>query len=171
MRHNRGRTGAIVVGVAVVALGCGGDDARSADTTTRAAGGDVVPSVLTRVRVADVTASPEKFGGRTVTVEGKVDELLSPFAFELDDDSPDDDARDDDGRDDDLNVAYPRSLELLPLDSSWIDQNVRVTGTVRRLSVAELERELGWDLTPRLKVELTHQPLLIARSVQRIGPR
>jgi hypothetical protein len=175
MRRGHINAVSVQVAFALVVLGCRGSDTKSFDTaeaanarygapTLGAAGGDVAHAGPMRVRVADITGNPERFIGKTVTVEADVDEVLSPFAFELDEDSPVAG-----GIDNDLNVAYPRSLKLLPLDNKWLNNKVRVTGTVRRLTVSELERDLGWDLTPKLKVELTHQPLLIAKSVERVG--
>jgi hypothetical protein len=43
-----------------------------------------------------------------------------------------------------------------------------VTGTVRRMTIIELEREVGWDLDPKLEAEFQDKPFLIARSVERV---
>jgi hypothetical protein len=115
------------------------------------------------VRVADITGTPGKHLGHSVSVEADVDEVLSPYAFELDEDSP---AAG--GVDTDLIVIYPKSLNLLPLDNKWLKNKVRVTGTVRQMNVAEAERELEWDLTPKIEVELTKRPVLVARTVERV---
>jgi hypothetical protein len=46
---------------------------------------------------------------------------------------------------------------------------VRVTGTVGKMSVVEIEREIGWDLRPELEVEVEKaRAVMIASSVQRV---
>jgi hypothetical protein len=152
-RMTRPTLGALVA-IAMVTASCG-DRGR-----TEVSGGEVARGTT---RVADIVSQPERFTGRTVTVEADVDKVLSPFAFTLDEDSPLAG-----GIDRDLIVAYPRSLALEPLDGSWRGNKVRVRGTMRRMTVAEFERELGRDLQPALEVEFMKQPVLVARSVERV---
>jgi hypothetical protein len=46
------------------------------------------------------------------------------------------------------------------------EQPVQVTGTVREFVVAEIERDLGFDLDPELEAEFRDKPVIIATNVQ-----
>jgi hypothetical protein len=154
--------------------GCGDSRSReTADARTGAAAGEVAPpppppvvATETNVRVADITGNPTKYIGQTVTVEADLDEVLGPYAFELDEDSPVAG-----GIDNDLIVMWPRSLNLEALDNKWLNNKVRVTGRVQGVDIVALKRELDWDLTPKIEAKVKTRPVLIARTVQRVpGP-
>ena len=169
-------TAGMALTVTLFALGCAGrDDDMAVDDTaaamaeratggTATAGGDVAPTTGT-VRIGDINDNLDRYLGDTVTVEADVEEVLSSFAFALDED----DALAG-GIDNDLLVFSPQSSQLASIDDQWVNNRVRVTGTVQRMTVAELERELGRDLDPNLesKVEGT-RPVLIAHSLDRVG--
>lgn len=128
------------------------------------AGGEVAEAWSGISRVSDIVSNPQRYAGRTVIVEADVDTVLSRFAFMLGAGSPLPAGID--GR---LIVAYPRSLDLEPFDGGWRGNKVRVRGTVQRMSIADLERELGRDLNPRLEVEFMKQPVLLGRSLGRLS--
>ena len=158
--------GAIGASLALVALSCARPESSDTATTgsaTATAAGDVGTPAQTTVRVADITGNPDRYMGQTVTVEADLEEVLSPYSFKLDEDAPLAG-----GIDNDLRVLYPKSLKLAPIDDQWLNNKVRVTGTVRRMAVVELEREVGWDLDPKLEAEFQDKPILIARSVERV---
>lgn len=155
----RGNIITVGTGLAVALLVVGCRD-RSSETTS---GGEVVSSRAT-VRVADVVSNPERYTGRTVTVEADVDSVLSPFALTLNSGLP---LRG--GLDYDLIIAYPQSLNLATFDDKWLNNKVRARGTLRRMTVADFERVLGRDLSPKLEQEFMRQPVLMARSVERIA--
>ena len=116
------------------------------------------------VRVADIQEDPTKFVGQSVTVVADVEEVHSPRAFSLDEDSP---AAG--GIDNDLMVLYPNSDALRDIDDQWLNNKVRVTGKVGKFGIVEIERELGWDLRPELEAEVEKaKAVLIATSVQRL---
>jgi hypothetical protein len=138
--------------VAVLAMAYGCDTSRA----ERAAEGEI--------RVADIAGNPDKFMGQTVTVVADVEEVHSARAFSLDEDSP---AAG--GIDNDLLVLSPQAGSLSDLDDTWLNNKVRVTGKVGKMTIVEVERELGWDLDPRLEVEVEGaKAVLIATSVQRV---
>lgn len=165
------------VGVALTAalvLSCGGRDddmaiddtaaamAERATGTTASAGGDVATGT---VRIGQINDNLDSYLGDTVTVEADIEEVLSPFAFALDED----DALSG-GIDNDLLVFSPQSAQLASIDDQWVNNRVRVTGVVQRMTVAELERELGRDLDPNLESKVEgSRPVLIAHSVNRVG--
>jgi hypothetical protein len=116
------------------------------------------------VNVADITGDPEEWIGQTVTVEADVEEVLSGYSFKLDEDAPLEG-----GVDNDLLVFSPKAANLASIDDQWLDNKVRVTGKVVRMTVVEIEREIGWDLDPTIEAELEDvRPVLIASSVERI---
>ena len=116
------------------------------------------------VRVADIAGEPDKYVGQTVTVVADVEEVHSARAFSLDEDSP---AAG--GIDNDLLVFSSQAGSLTDIDDTWLNNKVRVTGTVGKLSVMEIEKEIGWDLQPELEVEVEKaRAVIIAKSVQRV---
>jgi len=115
-------------------------------------------------RVADITGNLNNYLGQTVTVVADVQEVLGPRAFKLDEDSPLAG-----GIDNDLMVLSPQARNLTALDDNWLNNKVRVTGVVRQFAVADIEREVGWDLDTRIETELSgNKPVLIANSVERV---
>ena len=170
---HRSRLGmCVATGFALVALACGRNDADDygmddtgvRDTVTSPGDVDLTPSSL---RVADIMDNPMRYVGDTVTVEADVEEVLSTFAFVLDEDDVLAG-----GFDNDIIVFSPRSAQLSDIDDQWLNNKVRVTGTVRQMTVVELERELDWDLTPELEAEIKDtRPVLIAHRFERIGTR
>lgn len=141
--------------VAVLAFAYGCDTSRATDASRAAEG---------TTRVADIAGEPDKYLGQTVTVVADVEEVHSPRAFSLDEDSP---AAG--GIDNDLLVLYSNSDSLRDIDDQWLNNKVRVTGKVGKFTIVEIERELGWDLQPQLEAEVEgKKAVLIASSVQRI---
>jgi hypothetical protein len=152
-----------IVSLSITAAACNGarDDAATADTTGTSA---PAASDSGTVRVADIVGAPNSYFGKTVTVEADLEEVFGPRAFALDEDAPLAG-----GIDRDLLVFSKRAEDLADIDDQWLNNKVRVTGTVGRMSVAEIERELGWDLDPELELELEGAgAVLIASSVDRI---
>lgn len=118
------------------------------------------------VRVADIVGEPDQFIGRSVTVVADVEEVFGPRAFALDEDAPLAG-----GIDNDLLVLSKnqQAQTLAEIDDQWLNNKVRVTGTVARAQVVEIEREIGWDLEPEIEAELEDEgPVLIAESVERV---
>ena len=167
-------TVAMALTVALVSLGCDGRDdgdvaiddtaaamAERATGATASAGGDVAAGT---VRIGEINDNLDRYIGDTVTVEADVEEVLSSFAFALDED----DALAG-GIDHDLLVFSPQSAQLASIDDQWLNNRVRVRGTVHRMTVAQLERELGRDLDPNLESKMEgSRPVLIAHSVDRV---
>ena len=46
-----------------------------------------------------------------------------------------------------------------------VNDTVTVTGIVRMMVAAEIERELGWNLDPQIEAELERKPVLVAQSL------
>ena len=86
------------------------------------------------------------------------------MSFALDEDSPLAG-----GIDNDLLVFSPKAATLADIDDQWLNNKVRVTGTVGKLTITEIERELGWDLDAELEAEVEKSSaVLIAKSIERV---
>jgi hypothetical protein len=145
------------------------NDGNGAQTNARDAAPPAVapaagpPASTSASRVADITGRPDDYIGKTVSLEADVEEVWSPYAFSLDED-----AAFAGGVDNDLLVFSPKAGNLSAIDDQWLNNRVRVTGEVRRMSVVEIEREIGWDLDPKLEIELERvRPVIIATSIER----
>lgn len=110
--------------------------------------------------VEDITDQPSAYLGKQVRLAGEVEQVRGPQAFVLE--GP--------GLiwDDEVLVLAGRPIELGGTSVSD-DDDVIVEGVVRAAVIADLERELGWDLTPEIEAELSEQPVVVARRIRRIG--
>jgi hypothetical protein len=118
-------------------------------------------------RVAEITAAPNVFIGKTVTVVAEVDDVYGPRAFTLN------------GSDEDSSLAKGAGKALLTLvpkvggfpsvDAQWKNEKARVTGVVQWMVVKDVEREIGWELPANLKSKFKGKPALIARSFERLN--
>lgn len=116
------------------------------------------------VTARQVIENPAAYVGKTVTVSGQVEENRGPRAFVMDSG---------------LTVgellvigreAYPHVPD--GGNRAYVVNDVAtVTGVVRMLVAADVEREIGWDLDPQLEVTYNSKPVLIAQSIAfRAGP-
>ena len=161
----------LMSGLALALLGAGCDVDRTPDSPVVT--GSPTPAVTAtpvpgangaNVSVADITSNWTNYDGKTVTVVADVEEVLGPRAFTLDEDAPLAG-----GVDDDLLVLSPQAGALADIDDQWLNNKVRVTGVVRRFVTADVEREVGWDLNPRIEAKYEgKRPVLIATSVERV---
>ena len=128
----------------------------AAATPAGTAGGEVT--------VGTITGNLNDYLGKTVTVVADVQEVLGPRAFTLDEDDVLAG-----GIDNDMLVLSPQAGNLTPIENNWMKNKVRVTGTVRGLMVAEIEREVGWDLDQKIEAEFKDvKAVLVASSVERL---
>ena len=112
--------------------------------------------------VEEVANHPGVFEGQTLTVTGEVDDIYHSRAFEL---QSDDDPFE--IWEESVLVLSPTPIEMLgePLED---DDKMLVRGRVEQFVVADIERELGWDLSPELEVEFENVPVIIADGVVRV---
>lgn len=115
----------------------------------------------TETGAARISDNPEAFIGQTVTVRGEVDDIRGVQTFTLNDN--------DLIADEDLLVIASEPLTDLVREPAGAalqeDDRIRVSGTVRRLVVTDIERELDFDLDPELEVEFRDRPVLVADEV------
>jgi hypothetical protein len=150
---------------AIVMVACSRGDYDEGTADTLAVGGDVSMTPAT-TRVGDILGNPAQYVGDTVTVEADVEEVLGTHAFLLDEDD-----MLTGGIDNDMMVFSPKAAQLQDIDDQWLNNKVRVTGVVRLSGVADVKRDIDWDLTPTIesKFEGGQKPVLIAHRVERVG--
>ncbi len=107
------------------------------------------------VSLGDVEARPSVFYGDSVTVSGRIEDVLAPFAFAL------------------------GSREALAPESVLVvgqgvatgreeDDLVRVTGVVQPVGVVKLREELRRELDPEVFLDWIGQPAIVAEDVERV---
>lgn len=107
--------------------------------------------------VDDVIAQPERYLGRTITVRGEGGEVPGPRAFIV---------RDHDPAFNELLVLVPHRVALPQASLDRLKARpLTVTGRVRRLVVADIERELRIDLDPRTEAEFRGRLILVAIDI------
>jgi hypothetical protein len=89
-----------------------------------------------------------------VTVEGEVDKLLGPHLFTIDERQWADAARE-------LPVSVPAPFSVTLTE----DAVIRVIGTVEKVPIDRLEREIGPIVDAKLRAEIAGRPVLVATAV------
>ncbi|CAN5381499.1 hypothetical protein BH20ACI2_BH20ACI2_09390 [soil metagenome] len=110
------------------------------------------------ITARQVIENPSAYVGKTVTVSGDVEEIWGPRAFNMDSG---------------LTVGELLVIGREPFpqipdagNRAYVVSDVAtVTGVVRMLVTADIEREIGWDLDPRIEAEFNAKPVLIAQSI------
>ncbi|HXG85051.1 MAG TPA: hypothetical protein VNI84_13605 [Pyrinomonadaceae bacterium] len=111
------------------------------------------------VTARQVIENPTAYVGKTVTVSGDVEEIWNPRAFNMDSG---------------LTVGellvvgrepFPNVPDKGANTAYLVSDVATVTGVVRMLVTADVEREIGWDLDPRIEAEFNAKPVLIAQSI------
>lgn len=106
------------------------------------------------VKLDDLEDNPEKYVGQTVTVEGEVDKTLGPHLFTIDERQWADAARE-------MPVTVPAPFTVALKE----DAMVRVTGTVEKIPIDRLEREVGAIVDAGLRGRIANRPVLVATAV------
>lgn len=143
-----GLQGALCAALIVALIG-----ACKRDETT---GIEETPPGTTTTTVEEVDENPLRFYGERVTLNGEVDEVFSDRAFELE------------GMGvwwDDQILVVTRAPVVIGGAGLENDDEILVSGTVRPLTIVEIEREIGWDLDPQIEARFTNKPVLIADSI------
>ena len=107
------------------------------------------------VTAQQVIDNPETYDGKTVKVSGDVEEVFEPRAFNIDSGT---------------SVGELLVIGRTPFpkvsDRAIASGDIAtITGTVRILkSVADIEKEIGWDLNPNIEKTYNMKPVLIAND-------
>lgn len=112
--------------------------------------------------VEKIENNPLDYSGKRVTVNGEVDDVFSARAFELEsDDDPFEIFEED-------LLVVSRSPMSFSGGALEDDDKVVVTGTVKWFVIADLERDVGWDLGPELETQFADEAIIVAESITRI---
>ncbi|MCD8489347.1 MAG: hypothetical protein LRZ84_22055 [Desertifilum sp.] len=116
----------------------------------------IAQSLALAPRAGDITDNPERYYGQTIAVQGEIDEVMVNNSFTLQD------------------GAWIGGQDLLvlkvgqPTTAIQDGQEVVVTGELRPMNVAEIQRDYNvtWDgeMQQRLEAEYQNRPVLIAEA-------
>lgn len=122
----------------------------------------IAQSIAPAPEPGEITSNPKQYYGRTLAVTGEVEEILSPTTFTLDEDQLF-------GASDLLVLVANPKTGTTANTAVKEDQTVAVTGVLRPLVVADLEREydFNWDegFVKQLEAEYSQKPVLVVQSV------
>lgn len=121
----------------------------------------MTPPTQPATDVDKVKEEPNRFYDKQVRLTGEVDKLYGDRAFRLEGTGW--------AFDDDITVLMKKPMDDASGGALRSDDEVVVHGTVRRFVVADIERDLGWDLSPDIEVDLKERPVLIADTVRKVG--
>ena len=140
--------------------------AQPIDDTTQPAPGVGGGPVEEGVTVSDIIANPNQYVTQTVTLDGEVDRVLTPRMFVLDQEGT--------LVGDEILVItenqIPDEAEGAIANPFNDADKVTVTGTVSRLVITEVERDLDLDLDPQVEVEFENRPYISASDVTITSP-
>ena len=114
------------------------------------------PAELPKPSVAQVTDEPMRFLGKRVMIRGEVGKVYNPRAFELE------------GEGiwwDDTMLVLTRAPISIGGEMLAEDDEVTVSGVVNKLTVVDVERDIGWDLQQELEVKFRDKPVLVADTI------
>ena len=112
-----------------------------------------------KVDLDELEDAPEKYLGKTVVVEGEVDRVLGSNLFTIDERDWADPERE-------LPVVIPEGFTAIVRR----DAPVRVTGTIEKVPIAEIERRGRLFGDPKIRAEIAEAPVLVASEVTTISP-
>ncbi len=110
------------------------------------------------VTAQQVIENPSAYVGKTVTVSGDVEEIWNPRAFNMDSGISGGE----------LLVIGREPFPQIPDagNRAYVVSDIAtVTGVVRILVTADVNREIGWDLTPEIVAKYNAKPVLIAQTI------
>jgi hypothetical protein len=110
--------------------------------------------------IEQLKAAPSQYVGRSITLAGKVENVRNNRSFTLEGDEW--------FVDDEL-LVVTKSPVKIGIGTEFQGSDVVVTGTVRNLVIAEIERDLGWDLEQELETRFRDKPVLVADSIRVVG--
>ena len=108
-----------------------------------------------KVDVGDLEEHPSKYSGKAINVTAEVEEVFGPRLFKIDERNWGD-------LDGEVLVYLPSNLAALVRE----DDQVTVSGTVKSMLRADLERELGWlEPEPDFEIEFVSRPVIVASEI------
>ena len=118
------------------------------------------PGTAPGANVDVIKETPERYYGKTVRLVGSVARIDNDRSFELE------------GAD----WAFNDNITVLtktPVNIGGAGllqgEEIVVVGKVRPFVVAEVERDLGWDIGSDVEMRLSRRPVIVAESIRRVG--
>jgi len=107
------------------------------------------------LQIRNIIENPEDFIGRNVTLRGEVDDVISPNVLRMDQEGT--------ILGDEILVVTRTPISQEVENSIFEDDyEMQVTGSVRRMTVVEIERDLlGLDLNPDVETEIEDRDELV----------
>jgi hypothetical protein len=112
-----------------------------------------------KVDLDELEDAPEKYLGKTVVVEGEVDRVLGSNLFTIDERDWKDPERE-------LPVVIPEGFTAIVRS----DAPVRVTGTIEKVPIAQIERRGTFFGDSKIRAEIADEPALVASEVTTVAP-
>jgi hypothetical protein len=107
------------------------------------------------IKIGDLEDDPTKYVGKTISVTAEVEEVFGPRLFKIDEPNWAD-------LDGEVLVYLPSNLAALVREND----RVTVTGTVKTMMRADLEREVGWlEADPDFELEFASRPVIVADKI------
>jgi len=125
------------------------------DTATQPVAGTVVESAELVTEEDDLADEPERFDGKSVILEGEVNEVVNPRLFKIDTDGM--------IGGDDVLVMNDTGVHVTK------DQRVRVRGLVDVMARREVETKLGGGLADGLFVNDEGQAVVSAEAIETVA--
>lgn len=144
---------------AVVASAC--NEQRERTTMQQAERDRTVTPTPGAPDVDQVKEEPQRYYDKQVRLAGGVDELFADRVFELEGSGW--------AFNDNITVLLKEPMKLDAGGPLTDDDEVIVSGTVRHFVVADIEREIGWDVPPDIETRLRDRPVLVAESVRKVA--
>ncbi|MFP2901684.1 hypothetical protein [Corallococcus sp. 4LFB] len=110
-----------------------------------ASGQQKPPPQAQQLDVEELNDNISSYVGQKVSVAGEIENKLDARSFVMESGGI---------FDDEIVVVVPQKSQGLRPVRLREDANIVVTGTVRSIPIVDVERQLGWDLDPELKIEL-----------------
>ena len=120
------------------------------------------PAATTRGTMSadDVIGDPDRFLGKKVRLAGEVDAVFDQQSFELEGDGI--------IFDEQILVVARTPIRFEGAAQLADDDEVVVEGTIAKLAVIDIERDMGFDLTPEVEMEYREKAFLIAESIRKV---
>ena len=108
-----------------------------------------------RIKLDDLEDNPTKYIGKTISVDGEVEDVFGPRVFTIDEPNWGD-------LEGETLVFLPTTLAALVREND----RVTITGTMKPFVRAEVEREWGWlGIDGEIELDVAKKPVLVASRI------
>lgn len=118
--------------------------------------------------VDEILGNPNDFYGEEATVTGRVTEVITPLAFELNGERNEETASSRYGEGAD-GLLVVKDTPQAPAPELTVGQTVEVSGMVRSFDTGEVEDQIGEELVASLFTYWASRPSVVATSIEPVG--